>query len=154
MEGLLLALEQSGFAAAMRSSLFLFPTANVIHILAVMGFFAAVAAMDFRLLRATSVADVRTFSTRLRPVAAILLLLQLGSGIMLLAPEASHVWHNPVFRVKLLAILIGLANGVMLEGLFRRTTPGTITAGMRAMAVVSLVMWLSAAALGRLIAYF
>jgi hypothetical protein len=56
--------------------------------------------------------------------------------------------------VKLLAILIGLANGVMLEALFRRTTPGTITAGMRAMAVVSLVMWLSAAALGRLIAYF
>ena len=39
---------------------------------------------------------------------------------MLLAPEAIHIWHNPVFKLKVVAIGIGLANVVLLEILLRR----------------------------------
>lgn len=154
MEGLLLALEQSGFAAAMRSSLFLYPLANVVHILAALVFFAAVAAMDVRVFRATTVANARAFIDRVRPVAVVAFLFQAVSGIMLLAPEASHIAMNPVFRLKLIAVAIGLVNVVVLEVLVRRRGQETVSGGMRSVAGVSLAAWLSAATLGRLIAYF
>jgi len=154
MEGPLLALEQSGFAAAMRSSLFLYPLANVVHILAALTFFASVAAMDFRVFGAKTVANARVFIDRVRPVAIVAFLVQAGSGVMLLAPEATHIWHNPVFRVKLVAIAVGLANVVVLEVLIRRPRQEAVTGAARGAAGVSLAAWLTVATLGRLIAYF
>jgi hypothetical protein len=154
MEGLLLALEQSGFAAAMRSSVFLFPVANVVHILAALVFFAAVAAMDVRVFTAADVGEARRFVDRVRPVAVVAFLFQVASGVMLLAPEATHIWHNPVFRLKLVAIAIGLANVILLEVLIRRPGRETLSGGIRAAAGLSLGAWLTTAALGRLIAYF
>ena len=44
------ALEQSGFAAAIRQSLWLYPAANVGHIVSLTFFAGAVAVMDVRLL--------------------------------------------------------------------------------------------------------
>src|SRR5262245_9455861 len=44
------ALEQSGFAAAIRQSLWLYPAANVGHIVSLTFFAGAVAVMDIRLL--------------------------------------------------------------------------------------------------------
>jgi hypothetical protein len=154
VEGALLSLQGSGFAAAMRSSLWLYPTANVVHILALLVFFASVAAMDVRILRAATIADARAFITRVRPVAIVAFLVQAGSGVMLLAPEASHIAMNPIFRIKLLAIAVGLANVLLLEWLVRRPGNEMVSGGLRAVAVTSLAIWLTAAALGRLIAYF
>ena len=154
MEGLLAGLEASGFAAEMRRSTFLYPLANVVHILAALVFFAAVAAMDFRVFRATTVANARAYIDRVRPVAIGAFLFQVASGLMLLAPEASHIWHNPVFRVKLVAIAVGLANVLLLEVLIRRQGRETLSRSATATASVSLVVWLTVAALGRLIAYF
>lgn len=154
MGELLLALEHSGFAAEVRRSLFLYPLANVIHIVAMLVFFAAVAAMDIRVFRATTVANARTFIRRVRPVAIVGFLFQAGSGVMLLAPEASHIWMNPVFAIKLVAIAIGLLNIVVLEVLIRRDGAETVSGGVRTTAAVSLASWLAVASLGRLIAYF
>lgn len=154
MEGLLLALEQSGFAAEIRRSLFLYPLANVVHIVAMLVFFAAVAAMDIRVFRATTIANARAFVRRVRPVAIVAFLFQAASGIMLLAPEASHIWMNPVFTLKLVAVVIGLLNVVVLEMLVRRDGAETVDAGMRTTAGVSLASWIAVATLGRLIAYF
>jgi hypothetical protein len=154
MEGLLAAFEASGFAAEMRRSVFLYPVANVVHILAALVFFAAVAAMDFRVFKATTVANARAFIERVRPVAIAAFLFQVASGVMLLAPEATHIWHNPVFRLKLVAIAVGLLNVALLEVLIRRQRRETVGAGVRGAAGLSLAVWLSVAALGRLIAYF
>ena len=152
METLLVALQGSGFAAAMRGSVFLYPVANVVHILAALTFFATVAAMDVKVLRAISVADARAFIDRVRPVAIAAFVVQAGSGLMLLAPEAIHIWHNPVFKLKVAAIGLGLANVIVLEILLRRDAELSRLA--KASAVASLVAWLSTATLGRLIAYF
>jgi hypothetical protein len=78
----------------------------------------------------------------------------MASGVMLLAPEASHIWMNPVFTIKLVAIVTGLANVVALEIYLRQQGLQAVTTGLRATAAVSLGLWLSVAALGRLIAYF
>jgi hypothetical protein len=153
METLLAALQGTGFAAAMRGSIFLYPVANVVHVLAALTFFAAVAAMDVKVLRTNSVSDARAFIDRVRPVAIAAFVVQAGSGLMLLAPEAIHIWHNPVFKLKVAAILLGLANVIVLEILLRRDG-AELSRLAKAAAVVSLVVWLSTATLGRLIAYF
>ncbi len=155
METLLATLEGSPVAAAMRTSLFLYPLANVIHVLAALAFFAAVAAMDVKLLRASSIGEARVFIARVRPWAILALIIQIVSGMLLFAPEATHLWMNPVFRVKLVLIAIALANVIVVEVLIRRSgdEAGGIGAA-KGSAVVSLGLWLAVAAAGRLIAYF
>jgi hypothetical protein len=155
MEALLLTAEASPLAAAMRTSLFLYPLANVVHVLAALVFFATVAAMDVKLLRASSIGEARAFIARIRPWAALALIVQIGSGVLLFVPEASHIWMNPVFRVKLILVLIALINVVVVEILIRRgRSADAPMGGVRSSAVLSFGLWLSVAAAGRLIAYF
>jgi hypothetical protein len=152
MDVVLAGLQDSAFAQAMRSSVFLYPLANVLHVLGALTFFAAVAAMDFRVLGGSGVAGARAFITRVRPVAVAAFAVQLATGLMLFAPEATHIGHNPLFQLKLVAILIGLANVLVLEFAIRRAD--AISATVKASAVASLGLWLGVATAGRLIAYF
>jgi hypothetical protein len=138
-----LALEQSGLGAAMRSSAFLYPSANVLHILGLAVFAAALA----------------RFVARWRRIAAAALLVQVVSGFLLFAAEASAIAENPVFRLKLLLILIGILNVVLFEIMTRPRLSGWVPgapppAAARIAGAVSLAVWLSVAAAGRLIAYF
>lgn len=145
-------LEASSPAAILRQSAWLYPAANVVHVLALMGFFAAVAAMDFRLLHSRGLSGARGAVARLRPVATVLLVVMAVSGAALFLPEATHIGHNRFFLFKLVAIATALANVAMLEIALRRPGP-TFPAILRVSAVASLALWLVVAALGRLIAY-
>ncbi|MDT8854614.1 hypothetical protein RNZ50_06130 [Paracoccaceae bacterium Fryx2] len=155
MEGLLAGLEASGVAGEMRRSVWLYPLANVVHVTGLMLFFASVAAMDIVAMRERSVSAIRSFVARVRPLAVLFLLVQIGTGVMLFLPEAGHIAVNPVFQVKVLAILLALGNVVWLERMLRGASLGAVpTLQMRLAAGVSLLLWLGVAALGRLIAYF
>jgi hypothetical protein len=152
MDELFAGLQASAFAQAMRTSTFLYPLANVLHVLGAMAFFAAVAAMDVKAFRSVSIDDLRDFIRKVRPFAFLAFLIQVASGAMLLAPEALHIFHNPVFRLKLIAIVIGLINVIVLEAAVRR--PGVlISPAVKSAAGASLAIWLAVAALGRLTAY-
>jgi hypothetical protein len=152
-ESALVALEASGLARTMRTSTFLFPLANVLHVLGAMTFFAAVAAMDVRAFGAGGVDGLRAFIGRVRPVAIAGFAVQVVTGVMLLAPEASHVGSNPAFQLKAAAIVLGLLNVAFLEVAARGMGP-PVPASVRIAAVLSLFFWLATAAAGRLIAYF
>ena len=152
IEPLLADLQASAFAETMRSAVYLYPLANLLHVLGAMCFFAAVAAMDVKLLSAVPRAEVRAFIAKVRPAAILGFLVQAVTGAMLLAPEATHIGHNPAFRIKVASILLGLVNVAIVEIALRRR-PNNPRAG-RISAVVSLLAWLGAAAGGRLIAYF
>ena len=83
----------------------------------------------------------------------------LASGRVLFAAEASHVILNPLFKIKLILILLGLTNVGLFEMLaasrVRDLQPGTpMPAAARIIGISSLVIWLGVAASGRLIAYF
>jgi hypothetical protein len=154
VEAILAGLQGSGFAALMRGSTVLYPLANVLHVLGALTFFAAVAAMDFKVFRSTGIADARSFISRVRPVAIGGFLVQIATGVMLLAPEATHIWHNPVFRLKLIAIAVGLLNVLLLEATLFFRASVDIPSLARLSAGFSLAVWLTTASLGRLIAYF
>jgi hypothetical protein len=154
LENLLALIETSALGGAIRSSVWIYPTVNVLHVLGVMTLFAAVAAMDVRIL-CDGPAGARAFVARIRPWAVAALVLMLVTGFLLFVPEATHIGSNPVFRIKLAAIALALLNVGILEAVLRSgTVDAPITGAAKGTALASLLLWLCVAALGRLIAYF
>jgi hypothetical protein len=154
MEGLLELVEASSLAQTTRRSVWLYPVANVAHVLGVMGFFAAVAAMDVKAMHSPGAGELRSFIAGVRPVAILLLAMLLATGVLLFVPEASHIGHNPVFWAKLSVIGLALLNVLALERFLGRASTEALPASVRLTALLSLLLWLTVAALGRLIAYF
>ena len=150
MDALWLALQESGYGSFVRNSVFFYPAANVLHVLSVISFFGLVATMDLALLGVGG-RPVKQVIARLRPFAVALLLLIAATGSVLFVAEAVAIAANPVFQLKVILILLALANVVGNEMVLRSRGDGSALA--RLTAGVSLFAWLGVAALGRLIAY-
>lgn len=146
-------LERSGFGLLIRDAVMIYPIANVVHVLAVLVFFASVAVMDLRLLGWLRDETPEAVIRRFRPVAITAFAALLASGIILFTPEASAIIRNPSFQLKLALIALGLANVWWLGRAMRREEPGTVSGGARFAASASLLIWLGVAAAGRYIAY-
>lgn len=154
----LLFLEQ-GLGAQIRQSAWAYPAANVGHIVALALFAGAVAVMDVRLLNLISGSPLRTVIRPARRAALAAFVLLLATGSALFIAEASHVAANRVFQVKLLLILAALVNAFIGGRILARLWAVTPEAAdpppsLRRCAAVSLLIWLSVATCGRLIAYF
>jgi hypothetical protein len=157
--GVLHAIEHSWLGVAARESVWLYPTANVGHILALTVFAASVAMMDGRLLGAFSSIEPGAFLRPVRRLAVAALLVMVLTGGVMFAAEAPHVAVNPVFQTKLALIAVALANAAIFEWMWAgqvRALPAgmAMPAPVRLSAGLSLMLWLSVAAAGRLIAYF
>ena len=109
----LIALEQSGLAAAIRQSVWAYPAANVGHIVALTLFAGSVAIMDVRLLGAFAAAPPADVVRPARRAAMLGLLLMAVTGSVLFTAEASHVAMNPVFQIKAALIALGLLNALL-----------------------------------------
>jgi hypothetical protein len=150
MEAFWLTLQESAYGGFIRNSVFFYPTANILHVLSVISFFGLVATMDLALL-GPGQTPARQVIARLRPFAVALLALIAASGSVLFVAEAVAIAANPVFQLKMVLILLALANVVGNELVLRKWGEGAGLA--RLTAGVSLAAWLGVAALGRLIAY-
>ena len=155
----LIALEQSGLAAAIRQSVWAYPAANVGHIVALTLFAGSVAIMDARLLGAFAAAPPADVVRPARRAAMLGLLLMAVTGSVLFTAEASHVAMNPVFQIKAALIALGLLNalfaGRALDTVLADTPARVpLPTRVRLAALLSLAIWISVAACGRLIAYF
>src|SRR5438477_10348470 len=102
------ALEQSGFAAAIRQSPWLYPAANVGHIIFLFLFAGAVAVMDVRLLGGLAATAPAHLLARARVFAIAALAGMVLSGSILFSAEAGHLAVNPVFQLKLALIGAGI----------------------------------------------
>jgi hypothetical protein len=151
-------LEASGLGAAIREATWVYPAANVLHVLSVVVFAGAVAVMDARLLGAFAQAppaDVLRGARRFAVGAFMAIAL---TGFVLFTAEASHVALNPVFQTKLLLIALALVNVIVFELIFRRRLAQfpphmPLPAAARISAFLSLATWLAVVACGRSIAY-
>jgi hypothetical protein len=150
MDAFWLTLQESGYGSFVRNSVFFYPAANVLHVLSVISFFGLVATMDLALL-GVGERPAKQVIARLRPFAVALLLLIAATGSVLFVAEAVAIAANPVFQLKVILILLALANVVGNELVLRSRGDGSSLA--RLTAGVSLLAWLGVAALGRLIAY-
>lgn len=148
--GLFASIEQSALGLLIRDSLFFYPAANVVHVLAVLVFFAIVAAMDLTLLGAIPGAQPFTTKLRLRPVALLAFALIFLSGLAMFVAEAAAMTRNVAFQAKMVALFAGGVNFIVLE---RLAAGGEVTRSIRLCAALSMAIWILAAGLGRFIAY-
>jgi hypothetical protein len=155
----LIAIEQSGIAAVIREATWAYPAANVGHILALTLFAASVGVMDLRILGAFPGTRPAHVVYPARRGAMLGLALMALTGLVLFAAEASHVAMNGVFQIKAALIGLGILNALLiagpaLAGLGELPVNASLPARARVAAAISLLIWLSVAACGRLIAYF
>ena len=141
-------LETSGVAAAMRQWQWLYPIVEIVHIV---GFVV--------LLGRSRGVPVSALERHLLPWARWSLLLILPTGAMMFAAHATEMAENPAFRLKLILVAATFANAAVFHRWPFRTVGDwdTEVAGpgaARAAGVVSLALWTSVIACGRLIAYF
>ena len=104
------ALEQSGFAAAIRQSPWLYPAANVGHIVFLVLFAGAIAVMDVRLLGGLSATAPAPLLAWARNFALAALAGMAVTGSLLFSAEA-----NPVFQLKAILFAAGLINVAIYE---------------------------------------
>lgn len=156
---LLLALEHSALGAAIRQSVWIYPLANVLHVMALTIFAGAVAVMDLRLLGAFPATEPAGVVRPARKVAVAALAVMASTGLVLFTAEASHISLNAVFLAKAALIALGLLNAIAVSRALDLALVGTpahaaLPGRVRSAAALSLAIWLLVAGLGRAIAYF
>ncbi len=151
-------LESSGFAAAMRHWLWLYPIVEITHILGFVLLVGAAVMFDLRLLGFSPRIPVSDLARHLLPWSRAGLLLVVPSGFGMFAAHATEWIANPAFWVKLsLIVLAGLNAWAFHRWTFRsigtwdRSTPAPAMA--RVSAVASLLLWIGVVSCGRLLAY-
>lgn len=157
------ALEASGFGQAMRESLWLYPAVEIVHLVGIGLLFGSIAILDFRLLGFSKSISVRRLAGHVLPWTAAAFLLIVPSGLMMFIAYASDLISSPVFAVKMCLIMVaGLNAGLFYTIVFpsvdvwdseemRKLGPPPFA---RLSAAVSLLVWISVIACGRLLAYF
>lgn len=155
--GLLAAVEASPVGQAMRSSLWLFPAVEVLHILGFSLLVGAIAAYDLRLLAARPLLPADHLGRLLLPVAVTGFLIAVPAGLLLFTSEATAFAANPMFWAKMGLLVLALLNIVVFHnGIGRRMVSWADIRpplAARVAGAVSLLAWIGVLICGRLIAY-
>jgi hypothetical protein len=156
----LLALEAAGPVQALRESTWVYPLVSAGHILGIGLLVGSVLPLDARLLGAWRQVPVASLWRVLTASALAGLTLAVICGVALFAVNAGTYAQSSLFGAKLLLIALGIANAVWL----RVAAPAAIGEPaddgrplpwqIRSAAGVSIIAWIGALLLGRLIAYF
>lgn len=151
-------IESTGIAVAIRESLWLYPTLEILHIIGFVVLVGAAAMFDMRLLGISSWLPVDAAAHHLLRWSRASLFLVVPSGLLLFISGATEMWANPAFRLKLMLLAgAGVNAYVFHRWSFRRVgewNRGAPTpARARVAAWISLVLWTGVIASGRLIAY-
>lgn len=147
------AIEFSVFGFAARGSTWLYPAANLCHVVGATFLVGAILVFDILLLRSRFDMAAAISRTALG-VAATGLVLLLASGPIMFSAEATAFGRNPVFLAKMVLIIAGFAN----LGLYHWAKPRAvwqppIPPHARLHAGMSASIWILAVIAGRSIAY-
>ena len=142
----------TAFAQWAMSSPWAYPAANLIHLLGLVLLLGGIGIVDLRIAGFFHALPLDPLIRALTPFAISGLLLMVVSGPVLFAADATALARSATFGWKLALILVALANALSFRWL-RRSNRGPPTTLERMLAIISLLLWLNVAALGRMIAY-
>ena len=153
------AIEGSSLGQAMRESLWLYPTIEIVHIVGIALLFGSIAVLDMRLLGVSRNVSVRSLAGHVLPWTAASFLLIVPSGLAMFVAYASELIASPLFVAKISLIMAAGVNAALFHaGVFRGAAAWDAEAppppAARAAAATSLLLWVSVIACGRLLAYF
>lgn len=153
-------LYDSPLATAIRESDNLFPILQTFHILGTIALAGAIAIVDLRLLNVAFRREApAALAQSLLPVTWVGFAIMFVSGGLLFVAQSAKIYENIFLRVKLLLLVLALAN----VALFHATTYRNIRAwggvvappvSARSFAALSLALWTGVIVTGRFIAYF
>jgi hypothetical protein len=150
--GMMLAFEHSGLGAAARGTGWLYPLANLMHVLGAALVVGAIATFDIQVL--SSRREAAVVSRAAIPVAVVGLVFQAVSGVVLLSAEASTLVRNPAFQFKMAMLVFALANVAVFHWRFGRALKtGAPLDGAQTFAAMSIASWILVLLAGRTIAY-
>ncbi len=142
--------EASWLGQLVRTSTWLFPVIEAVHLLGLSLLGGVVLVVDLRLLGVMlREQPVSTLGRGLQPWLNRGVALMLSTGFLLFISEAVKCYHNPAFRVKMATLPLALAfmYFVRRPAVLREKPPGEWSG--RALAAVSIMLWFTVAAAGR-----
>ncbi|OYW46485.1 MAG: hypothetical protein B7Z08_05645 [Sphingomonadales bacterium 32-68-7] len=149
-------LEAVGLRQWASATPWVYPAANVLHVFGLAMLVGGIGIVDLRIAGLWRSLPLAALNKALTPVAVAGLAVLVVSGVTLFAADGTTLSRSAIFQWKLLLIAAALANVV----LFRMWWQPRITARAtdlplraRALAVLSLLLWVVIGTLGRLIAY-
>lgn len=163
LEAILLGLEGSAAARAFRGSLWLYPAVEILHIVGFVALVGSAFVLDLRLLGRLRSLPITDAVHSLSRWARRSLLLVVPSGLILFIADATTLAANPAFQLKLVLLAAAGMNAAVFHRIvfrdaevrrddaWRNHAPLPLPA--RLVGVLSIVLWFSVIACGRLIAY-
>jgi hypothetical protein len=155
---LLVWLESSEFAAAMRQWLWLYPIVEIVHITGIALLVGSIAMFDLRVLGLSRTLPLDRLARHLLPWSVAGFVIIALSGSMMFSAHATEFWSNPAFAVKMALIALAGLNVLWfhrgaLRDVTRSTAPGPAPAAAKVSAGLSLLTWIGVISCGRLLAY-
>ncbi|MDP3852634.1 DUF6644 family protein [Phenylobacterium sp.] len=149
-------LEVSPFGVWASGSSMAYPVANLVHLLGLVMLVGGIGLLDLRLAGLFRAVPVEPLWRYLTPVGIAGLGLMAPSGLVMFAADAVSLAGSETFGRKLIIIALALTNALAYRLAWRRKVADWDASAppvARALALTSLLLWLTVAALGRLIAY-
>lgn len=156
-------MEASALGQALRESQWLYPAVETVHIVGIGLLFGSIAMLDLRLLGFSRGIPVRRLAWHVLPWSAAAFLLIVPSGLLMFVAYATDLVSSPVFVLKMCLIMAAGLNAALFHTIvfpsveiwdseeMRRLGPPP---SARVSAAMSLAIWVSVIACGRLLAYF
>ena len=147
----------------MRDSWWLYPAVLFAHILGIALLFGSIAVLDLRLIGIWKKAPVKALAAQVLPWSAGSFLLILPSGLAMFAANATELIASPVLAVKMGLIMAAGVNAAIFHAVTLPSVSVWDSEEMRKLApppsarlagALSLAIWVSVIACGRLLAYF
>lgn len=150
MTEIFVAIEQLGPVQALKSSFFVYPVINALHIASIGMLLTSVVLIDLRVLGAFRSLPEAPFLAVLRRLAYFALTGAVLTGLTLFSVRASEYAGMPIFLAKIALILVAALN--FLAFLYASRTGAGRTIVM-VFALLSLVLWPSVLLAGRFIGF-
>lgn len=143
---------------AIAGSPWLYPAAEIVHIIGFVLVVGPVIALDLRLLGVTRAGHVGELAKALLPWSLLGAVIAVCAGVTLFASDAKSLLGNPAFLTKLCLLSAAVINAITFHAIAYRTAKncgaGEVPSGVaRAQALASIMLWVSVICAGRLIAY-
>jgi hypothetical protein len=151
-------IKDTAFGTAVRESLWIYPAFEIAHLVGIALLVGSIAMADLRFVGLSRRLPVTLTAQHMLPWTWVGFALAAVSGLSLFSGFATDYYVNTAFRIKLLLIAIAGANAALFHwrvyrgvAAWNENTASPLSA--RAMAALSILLWISIIAAGRLIAY-
>lgn len=151
-------IESTALGMAMRQSMWMYPVVETVHLVGIALLVGSIAVFDLRLLGFSRALRVRALASHLLPWTLSSLVLIVPSGFMMFAAHATDFISSNMFALKMCLILAAGTNAAVFHAGAMRGAADWDTGAMppwaaRAAGALSLLLWVSVIACGRLLAY-